>query len=275
MMISMMTSTCRASSADVPGVTGVHQYVGVDAGGRAVAGTGSWFTGAELVGVEDANLAHHRPHVPERLVAARDLVGRETRTDPATWHLMRQVHGAAVAFVTSDIMPGAELRDVDILATDLIDRPLVVLAADCLPILASGRRAIAAAHAGWRGLATDVPGALVAALAALGETPADLSVVIGPAIGPCCYEVGPEVRQVIGDISSSALTRTRAATPSVDLRLAARTRFAALGVTAVVDFGTAGRSTPVCTGCDPGWFSHRREPASGRQAGIIVRRSTS
>lgn len=235
-------------------------------------GVEAWFTGSDLADAEDANLAHHRPHSPERLAAARDVVGTATRTDPATWHLMRQVHGADVATVTADDASGAELRAVDVIVTVLPDRPLVVLAADCLPILAAGRRAIGAAHAGWRGIVADVPGALVAALISLGEDVADLRVAIGPAIGPCCYEVGAEVSDAVGRIAPQALTTTRDGTPSIDLRTAARTRLSALGVAAVEDVGAAGGPSPACTSCEPGWFSHRRDPTSGRQAGIIVRR---
>lgn len=266
MTTSMMTSTCRASCADVRPVRGVHRVTLDD-------GVDAWFTGSDLAGVQDANLAHHRPHAPERLAAARDVVGAATRTDPATWHLMRQVHGAEAATITADVAPGTELRDVDIIVTVLPDRPLVVLAADCLPILAAGRHAVAAAHAGWRGIVADVPGALVAALTSLGEDVADLRVVIGPAIGPCCYEVGEEVSETVGRIAPQARSTTRDGTPSIDLRAAARTRLAALGVMAVEDAGASGGPASACTSCGSGWFSHRRDPMSGRQAGIIVRRS--
>jgi len=269
---STTISTCRASCAEV---CGVHCVTGPPQGERLGADVEAWFTGAELADVADANLAHHRPHVPERLAAARDRVGRATRTDPASWHLMRQVHGADVAVVTGDLPAGAELRDVDVIATALPERPLVVLSADCLPILAGGVRAIAAAHAGWRGIVEDVPAALVGVLVALGEAAGDLRVAIGPAIGPCCYEVGPEVREAIGRVAPQALTRTREGASSVDLRVAAHARFTALGVDVVHDVGAAGRDAAACTACDPTWFSHRRDPTSGRQAGLIVRRSGS
>jgi len=250
-----------------------------------------WFTGSQVAELHAANLAHHRPHVPEQLAQVRDAVGTLTRTDPTTWHHMRQVHGAAVATVDAATPIGAELRDVDVVVTRLADRPLVVLAADCIPLLAAGRSAIGAAHAGWRGLRADVPGALVGALRSLGERPEDLRVVLGPAIGPCCYEVGPEVVSAVRQIDPDAVTTARAGSPSVDLRAAARTRLGALGVVDVVDataeasraevslVGTVeGRpgelegSSPGCTACGAGWFSHRRDPSAGRQAGIVVRR---
>jgi YfiH family protein len=251
--------TCRGSSADMTTASDVRA---VDLG----QGVQAWFTGSRIDGLDDANLAHHRPHSPERLGRAREMVARITGTDASAWHLMRQIHGAAVGVVDGSTPVGAELRDVDLLVTREVDRPLVVLAADCVPILAAGDAAIAAAHAGWRGLAADVPGALVTALSELGERVGDLRVALGPAIGPCCYEVGPEVVEVIANIDVRAVSTTRRGAPSVDLRAAVVARLRTLGVTGVLD------ATPGCTACDSGWFSHRRDPSSGRQAGIIVRR---
>ena len=234
------------------------------------AGVGAWFSGSTLAGADDANLAHHRPHIPARLASARDAVGRHTGTDPAAWHLMRQVHGATVALVDDTVPPGAELRDVDAAVTVLADRPLVVLAADCLPLLLAGERAVGVAHAGWRGVVGDVVGAAVGALTGLGERVEDLRVVIGPAIGPCCYDVGEDVAAAVVDAAGTAAvrTRTRDGRLAVDLRGAVRARLDALGAGHVAD-GPDGSAH--CTACGSGWFSHRRDPDAGRHAGLVVR----
>lgn len=234
---------------------------------------GAWFTGDHLDGLEDANLAHHRPHRPDALAAARDRVATLTGTDVRRWHLMRQVHGAAVAVVDESVPPGAELRDVDVAVTDLVERPLVVLAADCLPIVAAGDGVVGVGHAGWRGVVADVPGALVASFVRLGADPSTMRVAIGPGIGPCCYAVGPEVVAAVGGVEPSARTRTRDGATSVDLRAAVRARLRALGVEDVVDAGGEDGEA-VCTGCRPGWFSHRRDPRAGRHAGMVVRWSS-
>lgn len=226
----------------------------------------AWFSGAALPGVPDANLAHHRPHVPAHLARAREAFAAVTGTDAAAWHLMRQVHGAEVAVIDASTPRGAELRDVDVVVTTQVDRPLVVLVADCLPVLMAGRMTTAAVHAGWRGITSDAPGAAVRAMVGLGERPADIRVAIGPSIGPCCYEVGPDVVDPVGARCAAALATTRDGRPSVDLFVAATALLVAAGVA-----GPTNRAP--CTRCEPSLFSHRRDPSSGRQAGLIVRRA--
>lgn len=223
-----------------------------------------WFTGASLAGVADANLAHHRPHAPALLHEARSAVGAATGTDHRDWHLMRQVHGAAVGVVGAGTPPGMELRHVDAAVTSEPGRVLVVLTADCVPVLVAGRDAVAVVHAGWRGVVEDVVGRTLDALSVRGEDPARLAVAIGPAIGACCYEVGEEVAdRVVAVAPGSVVGGAPGRRPHVDLVAAVRHRLDDAGVPPPVHVGP-------CTRCGPGtWFSHRRDPASGRQAGLI------
>jgi polyphenol oxidase len=111
---------------------------------------------------------------------------------------VRQVHGtASKTFCAKD--PGWMVArpEADIMLSDDPQVLLAIVTADCVPLLFVDRRrkVVAAAHAGWRGLAAGVPGITVGALAsAFGTRPEDLVVAVGASIGPCCYEVGPEVR---------------------------------------------------------------------------------
>ncbi|HEY1014514.1 MAG TPA: peptidoglycan editing factor PgeF [Herpetosiphonaceae bacterium] len=163
----------------------------------------------------------------------------------------------------------------------ITDEPGVVLwsgFADCTPLLLVDpvRRAVGAIHAGWQGTVADIAGAAVAAMAeAYGSRPGDLLAAIGPAIGPCCYEVGEpvigRVRERFGAEADALLPRRPGAErPHFDLWAANALLLAAAGVPqkSIIRLDT-------CTACNVDrFFSHRRERgATGRFAAIIgVRR---
>jgi YfiH family protein len=115
--------------------------------------------------------------------------------DPSNVLRLKQVHGAQVVVVRRGD-PRPVRPEADALVSDDPQAALVVLAADCVPLLMADSRsgAVAAVHAGWRGTAA---GVAIAALESLtrefGTRPEDVTVAIGPAIGPCCYEVGTEL----------------------------------------------------------------------------------
>jgi hypothetical protein len=107
---------------------------------------------------------------------------------------LNQVHGREVAVIRPALSP--ERPRADALVSDASDVALVVRAADCVPLLIGDSRtgAVGAVHAGWRGTAARVSVGAVEALAReFGSRPADLVVAIGPSIGACCYEVGPDL----------------------------------------------------------------------------------
>jgi polyphenol oxidase len=111
---------------------------------------------------------------------------------------VKQVHGSAVLVLPS-ATASSNAVEADIIVAGSGGGPfgLAVRAADCVPLLLVDprRRAVAAAHAGWRGLAARVPSVAVAVLAReFGSRPSDLFAAIGPSIGACCYEVGADVR---------------------------------------------------------------------------------
>jgi YfiH family protein len=112
---------------------------------------------------------------------------------------LRQVHGTGVATHHRGQVAGSESvqPEADIVISDDPAMALAVQTADCAPILIADPRArvVAAVHAGWRGLVARAPLVAVERLAAdFGSRPEDLVAAVGPAIGWCCYEVGPEVR---------------------------------------------------------------------------------
>ena len=108
-------------------------------------------------------------------------------------------------------MASATLPQADIIIASGHADALAIQTADCVPLLVVDRRtgAIAAAHAGWRGLVAGVPGVTIAALAReFGSRPGDLLVVAGPSVGACCYEVGADVRaRFAAEFSGARISR--------------------------------------------------------------------
>jgi YfiH family protein len=150
---------------------------------------------------------------------------------------------------------------VDGHATALRDVAAVVLTADCLPVALGAQGAVAMVHAGWRGLAAGVLEQGVRAVRELGGA-GPIRAAIGPGAGPCCYEVGDEVRAAFADLGDAPRHGRR-----LDLKLIARRRLEEAGVAEVHDTG-------LCTMCaGPAlFFSHRRDGGrTGRQAGVAWR----
>jgi purine-nucleoside/S-methyl-5'-thioadenosine phosphorylase / adenosine deaminase len=188
-----------------------------------------------------------------RLAAALGL-------EPGGVLIGRQVHGAAVirhrgpaeppAF--AEPVPGVAEADGHV-ATDDGLAPLVFVA-DCLPVALAGGGTVATIHCGWRGLAAGIVERGVAAAGAR-------AAAIGPGIGPCCYEVGPEVLRAF-----EALGPEVASARMLDLRAVARILLRRAGVEQI-------EVCELCTSCSPElFFSHRRDgEPTGRQAGLTWR----
>jgi len=184
----------------------------------------------------------------------------EALSDRGRLLLLKQVHGARVARAPWDGTPEADAalsRDAGIFVG--------IETADCLPLFVvdARRRVLVAAHAGWRGTAAGIATRAVEALAAEGSRPEDLAAALGPCIGPCCYEVGEDVREAFGDAAFGLFRPGPAGRPHFDLRAANARQLAAAGVppeaTAHVD---------ECTRCHPDLYhSYRRD---GRGAGRMI-----
>ena len=175
---------------------------------------------------------------------------------PSAPRWLRQVHGKHVA-----IEPGFDEPEADAAVTRTPGVVLAILTADCLPVVFAARdhSVVAAAHAGWRGLAA---GVLEATVAAMQASPEDIVAWLGPAAGPQSYEIGREVFDafVMQDArAEAAFTPTREGHWRVDLYALARQRLAGAGITDVHGGG-------LCTISDRRFFSHRRSTieASGR-----------
>lgn len=221
----------------------------------AAAGKGGLNLG-DYVGDDAAAVAANRAALQAAIASARP-------------RYLRQVHGVAVA-------------DLDVLADDavptadaaLTTRPGVaatVLVADCLPVLfaAPDGVGVAAAHAGWRGLAGGVLEATLAALCARsGCAPAQVQIALGPAIGPEAFEVGEEVRAAFVAHDPAAAQAFRPGAPGkwrADLWMLARQRLLAAGADPWAISG-GGLSTHADAAR---WYSYRRDGETGRLAASV------
>jgi YfiH family protein len=189
------------------------------------------------------------------------------------WALARQVHGATILRVGAGAIgqgpPEGKppLGEGDGLVTTDAGVVLAVLSADCAPVLLAdpAARVAGAVHAGWRGLAAGVVEAGVAAMAGLGADPAATVGLVGPAVGGCCYEVGPDVREAVGARYPAALATTRAGRPALDPAAGAAQALQRAGVGQV---RVAGECTVDLANRH---FSHRRDHGrTGRQAALIA-----
>ncbi len=174
--------------------------------------------------------------------------------------LLKQVHGATVLEAPWEGAPEADAA-VSTAAGFLLG----IETADCLPILVVDpvRRAAAAAHAGWRGTAASVAMRAVERLVARGSRAADLVAALGPAIGPCCYEVGAELRGSFGGEGDGIFRADPAGRLFLDLRLANTRQLLRSGVPA-----ESLHQVDECTFCHfDDYCSYRRD---GKGAGRMI-----
>ena len=206
---------------------------------------------------DSLNLGDHVDDRPEAVAENRRRLTDHFSIKPA-W--LQQVHGIAVAQADPGLVATA---DASWTATPGI--ACAAMTADCLPALFCNRAGtrVAAAHAGWRGLAA---GVLEATLDTIDVPAEDVLVWLGPAIGPKAFEVGPEVREVfinqLPEAAEAFVPSDNAGKFMADIYLLARLRLAERGVTAVYGGGFS-------TVTDPRFFSYRRASRTGRFASLV------
>jgi YfiH family protein len=232
---------------------------GVSAGafGRASGQPGGLNLG-DHVGDDPVAVQRNRARLEDRLPG------------PVCW--LKQVHGVEVFDADCPEAMAPEAADpvpvADAAVTTRPGRVLAIMTADCLPVLLAdpSGRVVAAAHAGWRGLAGGVLEASVAAMRA--RLPASAAIVawLGPAIGPTAFEVGDEVKQAFCAQDEGAEPAFQPGPLSgkwmADLYQLARRRLEACGVRCFGD--------DLCTVSDPErFYSHRRDRQTGRMVSLI------
>lgn len=228
--------------------------------------------GVSAAPYDTLNLALHVGDDPVTVAANRRHL-REVLALPSEPAWLEQVHGASVVDldaaatlpVESSAVGTPSVQRGDAAVTRQAGRVCAIQVADCMPVLMAARdgSVVAAAHAGWRGLAG---GVLEATVRATRAQPAQLLAWLGPAIGPAHFEVGDEVRAAFvreQTQASSAFVRNARGRWQCDLYALARLRLAALGIEDVSGGG-------YCTFSDSRrFFSYRRDGRCGRMAALI------
>ena len=247
---------------DWPAPANVHAVMTTRAGGGSAPPFAS-MNPASHVGDEPAAVAENRRRLRQSL--------------PAEPMWLNQVHGVRVvegfhAGLAEEAEMPCTIPAADASVARLPGEVCVVLTADCLPVLFCDRAGsvVAAAHAGWRGLAA---GVLEETVAAMRVPPEAILAWLGAAIGPDVFEVGEEVRQAFVERHPLAAVAFRPAMPGTldaapkkwlaDIYALARIRLAAAGVGEVHGGG-------LCTVSDPTrFYSYRRDGVTGRMASLI------
>jgi YfiH family protein len=212
------------------------------------------FNLGDHVGDDPAAVAANR----SRLAAAIGL-----GADRLVW--MNQVHGDRVEVVDGPQSAAVGGRvGADALVTAVPGLALVVVAADCVPVLMADARAgvVAAVHDGRVGAQRGVVARAVQAMLTVGAHPADISALLGPAVSGRNYEVPEPMADAVEAALPGSRTTTSTGTPGLDLRAGIACQLKGLGISAIdID--------PRCTVADPELFSHRRDAPTGRLASLV------
>ena len=201
------------------------------------------------------NLGRRSGDDVERVDENRRIACAAIGADLERLALNYQVHSSRVLRAA----PATRGECADGLWTDEPGLPILAMSADCLPIVlarpAADEPAVAVLHAGWKGLLAGIVESGVQALGA-----GTLAAAIGPAIGPCCYEVGEEVAGRYRERFGDDVVRER----HLDLWTSAERALRAAGIERVDRFDR-------CTACEPEtFFSHRRDKNNTGRQGVIA-----
>ena len=205
------------------------------------------------------NLADHVGDVLADVEKNRQMLAQKLNIKQPVW--LKQVHGVEVINATT----AKHHDEADAVYTDRADTVCAVMTADCLPLLFCNQQAskVAAAHAGWRGLAD---GVIESTVETLQEKPENIMVWLGPAIGADCFEVGQDVFDAfvaVDEKAATAFVKTDATHYLADIYQLARLRLQNLGIEKIYGGG-------LCTYTDEErFYSFRKNKTTGRMASMI------
>ncbi|MCX5045989.1 peptidoglycan editing factor PgeF [Aldersonia sp. NBC_00410] len=218
--------------------------------------------GVSVAPYDSFNLGDHVGDDPVAVAANRVRLATQIGLTPDRLVWMEQIHGRNVEVVDGPREHAVEATDA--LVTSTPDLALVVLSADCVPVLLSDDEAgvLGAVHAGRVGARIGIVPVVLDAMVALGARRDRIGAFLGPAASGRQYEVPAQMRADVEAHLPGSATTTAKGTPGLDLRAGLRRQLLAAGVSAVA-------MDPRCTIEDATLFSHRRAAPTGRLASVI------
>ena len=182
---------------------------------RVKHGFSTRYGGVSTGHLASLNLGSNRGDVPERVFRNYDMLGEAVGIDVRHMAFTKQVHGNVVRTVTeTDVhVFGTDVPyEADGLVTNVPGLALICFTADCVPVLLcdAENAVVGAIHCGWRSSATDILNNALIAMKGLGAKPENIRAAMGAAIGKCCFEGGPEVKEAIEALVSLGYTQSEA-----------------------------------------------------------------
>lgn len=238
-------------------------FAWLDEGSRVVRGFTDRHDGHSAGAHAGLNLGSRVADDPAAVARNRAAAAAALGVPAGNLVFLHQVHGAQVATVTEPWGPEDE-PEADALVTTVPGLALVVLAADCVPVLLADpvEGVIGAAHVGRPGLLAGTVAAVVERMRSLGAV--DLDAAVGPAVCGSCYEVPQQMHDDAVALVPAARAVSATGTPALDIATGVLAQLSAAGVSA--------RQVLGCTRESGSLYSYRRDGVTGRHAGIILLR---
>lgn len=210
------------------------------------------------------NLGDHVGDDPAAVEANRQRLADVLGLPVERLVFMEQIHSPTVTEVTQESLGKGPIEATDALITTLKDVALVVLTADCVPVLLADETAgvIAAVHAGRIGARNGIVERTVRRMEELGAVPAQIHALMGAAASGANYEVPADMAADVESKLPGSRTKTSKGTCGLDIRAGLTRQLLGLGVRNI-------DADPRCTVESENFFSYRREGKTGRQAGVI------
>ncbi len=214
---------------------------------------------------QSLNLAHHVGDDIRNVMKNRLIVAKEHNIDLRNLVYMDQIHSDNITVVRDSMQ--TKISDTDALITNEKGIYLMVLVADCIPVLFFDpiKGVVAAAHAGRAGTFKDISKKTVLKMKEVfGSDPKDVRVCLGPSINSCCYEVSKEIADITAKNFGQKYVIDREGGFYLDLQT--------LNKDQLLDAGVEEKNISIsndCSCCSEEYFSYRREGLTGRFAGVI------